>query len=230
MSILVDKTHACPGAGHHRPRGHLPHRADGRLRHQRGRRRHARQGRRVRSPACRSSTPCRGRRARPAPTPSIIYVPARFAPDAILEAADAGIELIVCITEGIPVLDMVQVCAPTSTARDARLIGPNCPGADHARRGQGRHHARPHSHARDRRRRLAQRHADLRSRRRADRAAASASRTVRRHRRRPDHRHRPSSTCWSCSRTTRRPRRSCMIGEIGGTDEEKAAAVHRATT
>jgi succinyl-CoA synthetase alpha subunit len=58
---------------------------------------------------------------------SIIYVPARFAPDAIVEAADAGLELIVCITEGIPVLDMLRV-------RDyldhlgVRLIGPNCPG------------------------------------------------------------------------------------------------------
>ncbi len=59
---------------------------------------------------------------------SIIYVPARFTPDAILEAADAGIELIVCITEGIPVLDMVKVKAYLDTLPDTRLIGPNCPG------------------------------------------------------------------------------------------------------
>ncbi len=59
---------------------------------------------------------------------SIIYVPARFAPDAILEAADAGIELIVCITEGIPVLDMVKVKAYLDTLPNTRLIGPNCPG------------------------------------------------------------------------------------------------------
>jgi succinyl-CoA synthetase alpha subunit len=58
---------------------------------------------------------------------SIIYVPARFAPSAIMEAADAGIELIVCITEGIPALDMVQVRAFLDTSK-SRLIGPNCPG------------------------------------------------------------------------------------------------------
>jgi len=58
---------------------------------------------------------------------SMIYVPAPFAADAILEAADAGVGLIVCITEGIPVLDMVRVKAAID-ASDSRLIGPNCPG------------------------------------------------------------------------------------------------------
>ncbi len=58
---------------------------------------------------------------------SVIYVPARFAADAIYEAADAGIKLIICITEGIPVLDMTRV-APYVRERGARLIGPNCPG------------------------------------------------------------------------------------------------------
>jgi len=58
---------------------------------------------------------------------SIIYVPARFAPDAILEAADAGISLIVCITEGIPVLDMIPVKHYLDSI-GTRLIGPNCPG------------------------------------------------------------------------------------------------------
>jgi succinyl-CoA synthetase alpha subunit len=58
---------------------------------------------------------------------SMIYVPAPFAADAILEAADAGIKLIVCITEGIPVLDMVKVKAALKDY-DCRLIGPNCPG------------------------------------------------------------------------------------------------------
>ncbi len=58
---------------------------------------------------------------------SIIYVPARFAQDAIIEAADAGIPLIVCITEGIPVLDMVTARAYLNH-KGSRLIGPNCPG------------------------------------------------------------------------------------------------------
>lgn len=60
-------------------------------------------------------------------TVSLIFVPAPAAADAILAAADAGIELIVCITEGIPVLDMVKVKAVLRDYR-CRLIGPNCPG------------------------------------------------------------------------------------------------------
>ncbi len=58
---------------------------------------------------------------------SVIYVPAAFAADSILEAADAGIEVIVCITEGVPVLDMMKVKAALK-ANNAKLIGPNCPG------------------------------------------------------------------------------------------------------
>ncbi len=58
---------------------------------------------------------------------SIIYVPAKFAKDAILEAAESGISLIVCITEGIPALDMVRVVSELKK-RKVRLIGPNCPG------------------------------------------------------------------------------------------------------
>ncbi|MGI9343487.1 MAG: succinate--CoA ligase subunit alpha [Gammaproteobacteria bacterium] len=60
-------------------------------------------------------------------TVSMIFVPAPFAADAILAAADGGVELIVCITEGIPVLDMVRVKAVMKDY-DCRLIGPNCPG------------------------------------------------------------------------------------------------------
>jgi succinyl-CoA synthetase alpha subunit len=59
---------------------------------------------------------------------SMIYVPAPFAADAILEAADAGIKTIVCITEGIPVLDMLKVKATLANYPGTRLIGPNCPG------------------------------------------------------------------------------------------------------
>ena len=58
---------------------------------------------------------------------SVIYVPAPYAADAILEAADAGIRLVVCITEGIPVNDMVRVKAALAGGR-SRLVGPNCPG------------------------------------------------------------------------------------------------------
>ena len=58
---------------------------------------------------------------------SVIYVPAAFAADSILEAADAGIEVIVCITEGVPVLDMMKVKAALKST-GAKLIGPNCPG------------------------------------------------------------------------------------------------------
>ena len=60
-------------------------------------------------------------------TASVIYVPPGFAADSIMEAADAGIKVIVCITEGIPVLDMLNVKAALN-ASDAVLIGPNCPG------------------------------------------------------------------------------------------------------
>ena len=58
---------------------------------------------------------------------SMIYVPAAFAADAVLEAADAGVNVIVCITEGIPVLDMLKVRAALDGS-DVVLIGPNCPG------------------------------------------------------------------------------------------------------
>lgn len=60
-------------------------------------------------------------------TATVIYVPAPFCKDSVLEAVDAGIELIVCITEGIPTLDMLYIKERIADS-DARLIGPNCPG------------------------------------------------------------------------------------------------------
>src|SRR3954463_9467269 len=66
-------------------------------------------------------------RERTGATASVIYVPPPFAADAMLEAIDAGIELIVCITDGVPVLDMVRVKRALDGS-GSRLIGPNCPG------------------------------------------------------------------------------------------------------
>ena len=60
-------------------------------------------------------------------TATMIYVPAKFASDAIIEAVDSEMELIVCITEGIPVLDMLKVKSILAKSK-SRLIGPNCPG------------------------------------------------------------------------------------------------------
>ena len=100
-------------------------------------------------------------------TASAIFVPPAFAADAILEGVDAGLDLVVCITEGIPVNDMVKV-KRAMEGKQTRLIGPNCPGHRDARRRQGfagrlphRHCARLHPQARPHRRGLPQRHVDL---------------------------------------------------------------------
>ncbi len=61
-------------------------------------------------------------------TASMIFVPPPFAADAILEAEDAGVELIICITEGIPIRDMLEVSRVMKASTTSRLIGPNCPG------------------------------------------------------------------------------------------------------
>lgn len=59
---------------------------------------------------------------------SVVFVPPPFAADAILEAVDAGLELVICITEGIPVMDMIKVRAVLDSQDKTRLVGPNCPG------------------------------------------------------------------------------------------------------
>ena len=91
---------------------------------------------------------------------TMIYVPPPFAADAIIEAADAGIALIVCITEGIPVNDMVKVKAALNGSK-SRLVGPELPGRDHAGRMQDRHHAGLHPQEGQGRHRLALGHAHV---------------------------------------------------------------------
>ena len=152
---------------------------------------------------------------------AMIFVPPRFAADSILEAEDAGIALIVAITEGIPAHDELRVYNHLARNDDVRLVGPNCPGilspgkanvgiipAALLQRGQ-------------RRRRLALGHADLPDRQRAG-PARLRQLEHRRHRRRPGsglelHRHhRPL-------RGRRETELIVMAGEIGGSAEEEAA-------
>ena len=78
------------------------------------------------------------------PNVSIIFVPARFAPDAIYEAADNGIPFIICITEGIPILDMVPIYRHINE-KGLATARPKLSWRHHSGRGQGRHHARVHS-------------------------------------------------------------------------------------
>ena len=135
---------------------------------------------------------------------AMIFVPPRFAADSILEAEDAGIELIIAITEGIPAHDELRVYNALKKNGRARLVGPNCPGilspgkanvgiipASFFKRGQ-------------RRRRLALGHADLPDRQRAG-PARLRQLVDRRHRRRPGPRLRLHRRHRGCSRTTRRP-------------------------
>jgi len=94
-------------------------------------------------------------------TASGIFVPALFAADAIMEAAAGGVTLIVCITEGIPIQDMIKVKDFLRGYPAARLIGANCPGLI-TPGGEDRDHPAEHHQLGSRRAGLAQRHADLR--------------------------------------------------------------------
>jgi len=98
-------------------------------------------------------------RAKTGATATVIYVPPPFAADAILEAVDAGIELVVCITEGIPVLDMVRVKRALDGSNST--YRPELPRCHYPRRMQDRHHAGAHPPARPGRDRLALGHSDL---------------------------------------------------------------------
>jgi succinyl-CoA synthetase alpha subunit len=127
VSVFVDKEHAPAGAGDHGPRRLVPRQADDRVRHERRRGRDAREGRaEVRDTVPIFNTVEQAVQETGANT-SVIYVPPPFAADAMMEAAAAGVKLVVCITEGVPVMDMLRV-RPYVIERGARLVGPNCPG------------------------------------------------------------------------------------------------------
>ena len=150
---------------------------------------------------------------------SVIFVPAPFASAAIREAADSPLRLIVCITEGVPIVEMAQNYQYVKE-RGKILIGPELPRPNHAGRMQDRHHARPHPQTRARR---ASSPAAARSRTRpcgnSARAAsgnppASASAATR-------SRDSISSICWRCSRPTRKPKPSSSSARSAETPKKR---------
>ena len=212
--------HAGHHPGLHRRAGHVPFRAGDRLRHQGHGRGDAGQGRHASTWTCRCSTRWPRRCTRRGANATAIYVPPPFAADAILEAIDAEIPLIICITEGIPVLDMVRVKRALAGSK-SRLIGPNCPGVitpEACKIGimPGHIHRRGTVGIVSR-----SRHADLRGGG-ADHGGGAGPEHLRRHRRRPgegDGLHRGAGD------VPGRPgdESIIMIGEIGGKREIEAA-------
>ncbi len=139
-------------------------------------------------------------------TASVIYVPAPFCKDSILEAIAAGMKLVVCITEGIPTLDMLAIKARLATSQ-TRLIGPNCPGV--ITPGECKIGIMPgdiHLPG-TRRHRVALRYADVRSGQTDDRSRLWPEQ-LRRYRRRPDSRQPLHRHPRICSRKIRRPKQS----------------------
>ena len=157
---------------------------------------------------------------------SVIYVPPPFAADAILESADAGVPLVVCITEGVPVHDMMRVKRYLKD-RGTVLVGPQLSGGHHPRRVQDRDHARRYPQARRHRRDFPQRHADLRGRGPAH-AAGPGTVHLRRHRRRSHPRAQLRRTCSAGSTTTTRPRRWYSSERSAASAEQDAAEWIRA--
>ena len=153
---------------------------------------------------------------------AMVFVPARFAADAIYEAVDAGIETVICVTEGIPAHDMLRVYNYVRP-RGVTLVGPNCPGVlSPGKANVGIIPAEIFSEG-ARRPRLPLRDAHVPDRARADTARHRPVHD-RGHRRRPRRRARRSST--SSTRFEADPETEIvvMVGEIGGAEEEKAAA------
>ena len=147
MSILVDKdTRSSPRASPARPACSTPRRAASTARRWSAGVTPGQGRQRLRRPPG-----LRHRRARPCSktgaNASVIFVPPPFAADAIMEAVDAGIELVVCITEGIPVARHGQRASSFMAGKKTRLDRPELPGRHHPRRVQDRHHARLHPQA-----------------------------------------------------------------------------------
>ena len=222
MSVLVDERTRLAVAGITGREGTFHTLNNRALRHQRRRRRHARQGRPGRRGHPRVRQLGGGDGRGPAEHRDDLRA-ARFAADAILEAAAAGVELVITITEGIPAHDELRVY--NTLKRDhpgTRLIGPNCPGI--LSPGKANVGIIPASFfkAGQRRRGIALGDADLPDRQR-DRPGRLRLQLDRRDRRRPRARAPPSSTCSSSSRPTRETELVVLSGEIGGSAEEEAA-------